>query len=102
MLNTYKKNAPLIRMVMRDKIRESVPVRDARNREQHALHSLLTYFRAMQEAGHLNAEPEMAMKFYTTNIVGHFFKGMHGIVPEEKNEKYFDWMLDKIISILEK
>jgi TetR/AcrR family transcriptional repressor of mexJK operon len=102
MLNTYKKNTPLIRMVMRDKIRESVPERDARQSEQHALHSLLTYFKAMKEAGHLNADPEMAMKFYTTNIMGHFFRGMHGMAPEEQDDMYFDWMLDKIISVLEK
>ena len=102
MLSTYKKNAPLIRMVMRDKFRESPPERDARKNEQHALHSLLRYFTAMQEAGHLNAEPEMAMKLYTTNIMGHFFRGMHGIAPAEKDDRYFDWMLDKIISILEK
>jgi AcrR family transcriptional regulator len=101
-LNTYKKNAPLIKMVMRDKIRESAPERDARRNEQHAMHSLLTYFLAMKEAGHLNADPEMALKFYTTNIMGHFFRGMHGVDQEEKDDRYFDWMLDKIISVLEK
>ena len=102
MLNTYKKNLPMIRMVMRDKFRESAPERDVRKNEMHAQHSLLTYFKAMQAAGHLDADPEMALKFYTTNIMGHFFRGMHGMTPQEKDDKYFDWMLDKIISVLEK
>lgn len=101
-LNTYKMNASLIKMVMRDKFRESGPERDARKNEQHATNSLLRYFTAMKEAGHLNAEPEMALKLYTTNIFGHFFRGMFGHQPEEKDDRYFDWMLDNIISILEK
>jgi AcrR family transcriptional regulator len=102
MLGTYKKNAPLIRMVMRDKLRGSGPELDARRNEQHAWHSLLTYFKAMQEAGYLNADPDMAMKLYMTNIMGHFFKGMHALAADENDDGYFDWMLDRIIGILEK
>lgn len=102
LLNTYKKNSSLIRMVMRDKFRESGPERNARMNEQHAVNSLMRYFTAMKEAGHLNAEPHMAMKLYTTNIFGHFFRGMFGHQQEEKDDMYFDWMLDNIIRILEK
>jgi TetR/AcrR family transcriptional repressor of mexJK operon len=101
-LNTYKKNAPLIRMVMRDKIRESVSERNVRRSEQLTQSSLLTYFIAMNEAGLLSADPEMAMRLYTTNILGHFFRGMHGMATGENEDMYFDWMLDKIIGILEK
>ncbi len=102
LLNTYKKNAPLIRMVMRDKFRGTEPERDARKNEQHAEHSLLTYFKAMKEAGHLNADPKMALKLYMTNIMGHFYRGMYAMHCDGKDDMYFDWMLDKIISILEK
>ena len=102
MLNTYKKNAPLIRMVLRDKFRGSTPERNVRKSEQMAQSSLLTYFTAMHEAGLLAAEPEMAMRLYTTNILGHFFRGLHGMAPGGDDDRYFDWMLDKIIGILEK
>ena len=104
LLNTYKKNASLIRIVMRDKIRESGPELAVRKNEQHAEHSLLRYFTAMHEAGHLNAEPKMALRLYTTNIIGHFFRGLfgHQMVEEQDNDRYFDWMLSSIISVLEK
>jgi AcrR family transcriptional regulator len=102
LLDTYKKNTSLIRMVMRDKFRESAPERNARKNEQHAADSLKRYFIAMEEAGHLNAEPEMALKLYITNIFGYFFRGIFGPHPEEKDDRYFDWMLDNIIGILEK
>lgn len=102
MLNTYKKNAPLVRMVMRDKFRESAPESDVRQSERMTQSSLLIYFKAMREAGLLNADPEMAMVLYTTNILGHFFRGLHGMTASGNEDRYFDWMLDKIIGVLEK
>jgi len=102
MLNTYKKNAPLIRMVMRDKFRGSAPEKDVRQSEQTTQSSLLTYFRAMHRAGLLSAEPEMAMRLYMTNILGHFFRALHGMADGGEKDEYFAWMLDKIIGVLEK
>ncbi len=102
MLRTYKQNAPLIRMMLRDKFRDSPPERDVRKNEMHAQHSLLTYLKAMEQAGRLNADPEMALKLYATNIFGHFFRGLFGHHLPEEDDRYFDWMLDQVISILVK
>ena len=102
MLGTYKQNASLIRMMLRDKFRDSAPERDVRKNEMHTQHSLLTYFKAIEQAGHLNADPEMALTLYATNIFGHFFRGLFGHQAYENDDRYFDWMLEQVISILEK
>lgn len=102
MRDTFKKNAPMLRMIMRDKVRDSVPEKDIRNKEHHMKNNLLAYFNAMRSSGALSVEPKMGMKFFMTNIMGSLMKEMMMNGPAENDEAYFDWMLDQVIRILSK
>ncbi len=102
MRDNFIKNAPMVRMIMRDKIRDSAPEKNMRMKEHHMKSSLHAYFNAMRSAGALSSEPEMAMKFFMTNISGSIMKEIMVNDPAEKDEAYFDWMLDQVIRILSK
>jgi AcrR family transcriptional regulator len=99
---TFINNAPMLRMIMRDKIRDSVPEMNIKKKEHHVRNSLLAYFNAMRSSGALSVEPKMAMKFFMTNITGFFMKEALSMHPVEKDEGYFDWMLSQVIRILSK
>ena len=102
MTETFARNAPLLRMLMRDKFRESQPERMFKKNEHGAENRLLEYFAAMRRMGRLGPDPELAIKFYMTNLTGYFmrnlFAGPRGICPDDG--RYFDWMLDAVISVL--
>lgn len=100
MRDNFRKNAPMIRMIMRDKIRDSVPEKDMQNKEKHMKSNLLAYFNAMSSSGALNAPPEMAMKFFMTNINGSIMKEVMTIGQYVDDDTYFNWMLDQVIGIL--
>ena len=102
MRDTVKKNASMLRMIMRDKIRDSVPEKDMRNKEHHIKNNLLAYFNAMRSSGTLSVDPKMAMKFFMTNIMGSLVKELFMDGSAEKDEAYFDWMLDQMIWVLSK
>jgi len=102
MVETYSSNAPLLRMIMRDKFRESQPERMFKKNEHGAENKLLEYFATMHKMGRLGADPELALKFYITNITGYFMRSLfskaHGACHED--EGYFEWMLGAVISVL--
>ncbi len=98
--DNYRKNAPFIRMIMRDKVRDSMPEKDMREKEHHVKASLLSYFSAMKSAGDMNAPPEMAMKLFVTNVTGSIIREIMTFGKAENDEAYFDWMLDRVIEVL--
>ncbi|MEZ4357769.1 MAG: TetR/AcrR family transcriptional regulator [Eubacteriales bacterium] len=101
MMETYKQNSPLLRMIMRDMIRGSVPEMDIKHNEYCLKNNLIEYFSAMKEKGKLDADPKMAVKFFVTNITGYYMREFFAKNDHEKDEnKYFDWMLKKVISVL--
>lgn len=102
MRDTVKKNASMLRMIMRDKIRDSVPEKDMRSKEHHIKNNLLAYFNAMKSSGALGVDPKMGMKFFMTNIMGSLAKELFMDGLAEKDEAYFDWMLDQMIRVLSK
>ncbi len=101
LMETYKRNAPLMRMIMRDKIRESVPEMDLKKKEHGAESRLIEYFTAMHNMGKLSADPQMALKFYMSNISGYFMRNL--LVPGKctGDMKYFEWMVGAVISVLQ-
>ncbi len=100
MMETYRSNAPLIRMIMRDKMRESPPEMDFKKKEHGAENRLHEYFETMHRMGRLGADPEMARKFYMTNITGYFMRNLLSPKVCADDKRYFDWMLDRVISVL--
>ena len=113
MMETYTQNTPLIRMIMRDKIRESAPEMHFKHREHVAQSEMREYFVTMYRLGKLGEPPDLAMKFFFTNITGYFMKEVFSgfkVRPEfddrpedmtcSKNFDYFAWMIDKVIDVL--
>lgn len=101
MMETYRQNSPLLRMIMRDKIRGSVPEMDVKHNENCLKESLLEYFSNMKKRGKLNVDPKMAIKFYITNITGYFMREVFSKDNYiDDADKYFEWMLKKVISVL--
>ncbi len=102
MMETFGNNAPLIRMLMRDKMRESPPEVLFRKNEHGAENRLLEYFMTMHKMGRLGPDPKMAIKFYMTNLTGYFMRNLFaqskGICLDD--EAYLDWMLGAVISVL--
>lgn len=96
---SFQKNAPMLRMIMRDKVRDSMPEKDIRDREHNMRASLIAYFGAMASSGALSAPPEMAMEFFMTNVTGSIMKEMMGVKAEDDGA-YFNWMLGQVIGIL--
>ncbi len=95
---TFLNNAPLLRIVMRDKIRRSEPEMAMRSKEHKAKEMLLAYFSAMHDAGRLDAEPQMALEFFVTNIMGYLTRIVFN--GESPDEDYFSWMLHKVTCTL--
>jgi AcrR family transcriptional regulator len=102
MMETYTSNAPLLRMIMRDKFRESPPEMMFKKNEHGAENRLFEYFVTMHKMGRLGPDPKMAIKFYMTNLTGYYMRNLfaqsRGICLDD--EKYFDWMLGAVISVL--
>lgn len=100
MMETYRSNAPLIRMIMRDKMRESPPEMDFKKKEHGAENHLYDYFETMHRMGRLGADPRMALKFYMTNITGYFMRSLFAHKPVAEDDKYLEWMLSRVIAVL--
>ncbi|MDD5018173.1 MAG: helix-turn-helix domain containing protein [Eubacteriales bacterium] len=97
-METYKQNMPMLKMIMRDKIRGSAPELHVQKNERCAENNLLAYFTTMKKMGKINAEPKMAIKFFVTNITGYFMREIFLQHHKEKDGEYFAWMLKTVIS----
>lgn len=98
MVETYKKNAPLLRMIMRDKIRDSAHELHFKKTEKHSEQTLTGYFETMRRLGKTTADPAMATKFYISNIAGYMMREIFSNRPND--EEYFAWMLERVIDVL--
>ncbi len=98
MKETYHKNAPIMRMIMRDKVRNSVHELRFKRNEHSSQQLLIEYFDKMYNLGKISADPRMAGMFYISNIVGYLMKQI--ISGHTIDEEYFAWMLDRVIGIL--
>jgi TetR/AcrR family transcriptional repressor of mexJK operon len=98
MKETYHKNAPIMRMIMRDKVRDSVHEQRFKRNENSSKQLLIAYFEKMHGLGKISAAPNMAATFYISNIAGYLMKQI--LSGHIIDEEYFAWMLDKVIGIL--
>ncbi len=97
-MEAYSQSAPTIRMIMRDKIRNSAHELNLKKSEHHSEQKLVKYFETMRRIGKTDADPVMATKFYVSNIAGYLMKDI--MSGRKSDENYFAWMLDKVISVL--
>lgn len=97
---TFQSNASLLRMVMRDKVRDSGSEMTIRKKEHSANNKMLSYFNAMHQAGHLKEDPKLALEFFISNVNGFLIRDVLFGGTHKTDEAYFDWMLDKVITIL--
>ncbi|MGE5495731.1 MAG: TetR/AcrR family transcriptional regulator [Burkholderiales bacterium] len=95
---TYHKNAPIMRMIMRDKVRDSVHELRFKSDENSSKQLLIAYFEKMHGLGKISADPNMAATFYISNVLGYLMKQI--LSGHTIDEEYFAWMLDKVIGVL--
>ncbi len=99
--NTHMQNMPMIRMIMRDAKRGSFSEKRADKNEHFLEKELKEYFQKMKELGKLSADPDMAMRFFTTSIMGYIMKEIFQKKHHHANDDiYFAWMLKKVIEVL--
>lgn len=98
MMEAYRQNAPTLRMIMRDKIRNSTHEVNFKKSEHHSEQTLVKYFETMKKNGETDADPVMATKFYISNIVGYLMKDI--MSGQKSDENYFAWMLERVIGVL--
>lgn len=100
MLETYQQNIPLLKMIFKDKMGGMMRKMHLKDKEHDAKCRLMAYFSDMNRLGKMNADPEMAFKFFMSNITGFFIKDMLSTDQYQPDEAYFKWMIDKIIVAL--
>ena len=100
MMETFTKNVPMIRMVMRDKIRGSSHEMHVRHKEHHVKNQLFGYFVTMKEQGKLGVDPGMAITFFMTNVNGYIMRSLLPGIREDLDLQYFEWMIKQVITIL--
>lgn len=100
MLQTYKENLPMFRMLHKDKMRGTRHEMHAKKNEHGARSMLTEYFSSMKKLGKISEDPEMAAIFFITNISGYFFRVLFSKQKSSTDDKYFAWMLGKVISVL--
>lgn len=98
MMEVYRQNAPTLRMILRDKERDSVHEMRFKKDEHSSRQKLMEYFETMRRLGKTSTEPKMAVVFYMSNIVGYLMREI--LSGRESDENYFAWMLDKVITCL--
>ena len=97
-METYKKNAPIFQMIMRDKIRNSAPEIDYKRHEHNSEQKLQEYFETMKEMEKINTDPQMATKFFVSNVMAYLMREI--LKKQQSDDAYFEWMLQKVISII--
>lgn len=100
MMETYQQNLPMLKMVFKDKMRDSMSKTHLRKHEHEAVGFLFEYFESMHNMGKLKADPKMAQKFFISNITGFFMKDIFTNEGIKKDNEYFAWMIEKVIAVL--
>lgn len=100
MMETYRQNLPMLRMVFKDKMKGSLSKMHLKEHEHGVSGSLGEYFETMHKLGRLSADPKMASRFFMSNITGFFMKEAFSIDGFKNDKEYYAWMLDKVIAVL--
>ncbi len=100
MMKTYRQNLPLMRMVLKDKMKGSMSKLHLKEHEHGVSGTLGEYFATMHKLGRLNADPKMASRFFMSNIIGFFMKEAFSLDGFKNDKDYYAWMLDKVIAVL--
>jgi len=93
---TYQKNLPLLRMVLKD----TPPPREHRKAHDENLKGCLKdYFMKMYEEGKIFDPPDKAMKFFLLNITSILSESILRR-KEVIDREYYTWMVAKVIEAL--
>ena len=104
MINAYKQNRALIRMVMKDPFLKSEARSHSKRIESDDMKLLADYFHEVKEKKLIKDDPKKVMKLFNSNIHGFV---MHNYIFKQDSEsmgenelEYFDWLICKIIDII--
>ena len=92
-------NAPLIRMMVKDKMQNSASWEKTEAKEHDMLNEMNNYFKILFERGQLKDDPEMAATFFINNINNYIMRNFIIGVSKDK-EGYYEWLVQKTIDAL--
>jgi AcrR family transcriptional regulator len=102
MIESYRKNSALIRMVIKDKFLKSEARNHSKNVENSDIIALKKYFRIAKEKGLIKDDEENLMNFFISNIHGFAMRAFI-LTPrpiQKKDEDYLEWLINKIIDTI--
>jgi AcrR family transcriptional regulator len=102
LIASYKKNAALIRMVIKDQSLKSEASTHSKRVENTDFEVLCTYFKTIKEKGLIKDDAMYLMQFFLSNIHG-FSMRAYILKPNSSNpkdEEYLDWLINKIIDTI--
>ena len=104
-VDTYKKNRALHRMVIKDQFLKSEARTHSKKIENKDMKALYSYFEKIKEKNLVKDDSEKLMKFFISNIHGfvmHNYILKTGTESLDKKRKieYFDWLINKYIDII--
>lgn len=92
-------NAPLIKMMIKDKMHNSTSWEKTEAKQHCMLNELNNYFKTLYDRGQFNNDPEMAAIFFFSNINNYIIRNFVIGVSKDK-EGYYEWLIQKTIDAL--
>ena len=104
MINAYKKNKALIRMMVKDPFLKSEARAHSRRMESQDMKALAAYFDEIKQRELIKDDPKRLMMLFNSNIHGfvmhrYIFKDESESI-EEKDMEYFNWLISKMIDTI--
>jgi TetR/AcrR family transcriptional repressor of mexJK operon len=100
MMETYHQNLPMLRMVFKDKMKGTMSKLHLKEHEHGVRGTLFEYFETMHNLGQIGADPQMAARFFISNVTGFFMKEAFELDGVESDKNYYAWMIDQVITVL--
>ena len=102
LIESYKKNAALIRMVIKDQALKSEASTHSKRLENTDFEVLKSYFKELKEKGLIKDDEMKLMHFFLSNIHGFSMRAyiLNPNPANPKDEEYLDWLINKIIDTI--
>jgi len=98
MSSTLKENLPFIKMIVKDHGPQKTHGPGG-NHDNKAKKALVNYLKLMQKKGVMKESPEYVARLFMSNMFSVYHEAIFR-PGAEFNQKYFDWMIKKIIDAI--
>lgn len=98
----YRKNSALIKMMIKDAILNSDVHKSTQNKKNSDLAAVLEYFKILKEKKLIKDDAKKLMIFFISNINGFALRNyiLKNNKDENKEDEYFNWLINKVIDTI--